>query len=203
MTATPGRMSGKPGDVIPIAVVFDHKGKWHTQAGKEAAGSTPVDPDAITTKVSVVSDDPRFIARADAVQWPAAKVLETRAMGGASKVAVFEGRSIVYIPVEIAPDAKSGNGTLAVNVSFQACDDKVCLNPADQRFELTLAVASSAGSSGWTYPELFGAYRPVSATQAPLPPGSAAGVGLLTILTAVLVGVGVIGVVVIALLRKK
>lgn len=203
VTVTPGRMAGRPGEVIPVAVVLDHRAKWHTQAGQQAAGEVAVDPDAIPTAVAATVDGERFLVRTDAIQWPPATVIETRAMGPASKMPVFKDRTVIYLPWEVRPDAKAGNVDVGISVTYQACDDRVCLAPVEgQRFDLTLAVSPSASDTGWTYPDLFQNYRPVTASLPPRATVSPEGIGLLTILTATLVAVGVIGVVVIAVLRR-
>lgn len=210
VTVMPGRTVARPGEVVPVAIIFDHKPKWHTQAGKSAAGAIAVDPDAITTTVSGVGADSRLVPRSDAVQWPAVKSIVSKGSGAPTATAVFEGRSIVYLPVEIAPDAERGNANATMTVSFQACDEKVCLTPVQgQTFDVAIAVDPAATEGGWTYPEIFAAYRPVTASL----PGSAGGTGtppadagrnnLIVILTAVLVSVGVVGTVVIGMMRRR
>lgn len=210
MTVMPGRTSARPGDVVPVAVIFDHKPKWHTQAGKAAAGALAVDPDAIATTVSGVGADSRLVPRSDALQWPTVKTITSTSSGAATATAVFEGRAIVYVPVEVAPGAERGNANATMTVSFQACDEKVCLSPVEgQTFDIAIAIDPSAAESGWTYPELFAAYRPVAASLpgsvggSGIPPADAGRNNLIVILTGVLVAVGVVGTVVIGMMRRR
>ncbi|MFO0874837.1 MAG: protein-disulfide reductase DsbD family protein [Phycisphaerales bacterium] len=216
VTVLPGRMSAKPGEIVPVAVIFDHKPKWHTQAAR--TGGATVDEDAVATSISATSSDPKVVARSDALQWPTPITIETKAMGAPSKASVYSDRAIAYMPVEIAPNAAPGNATLTFAVTFQACDDKVCLQPVNGKtFTVAIAVEPKGGAAAeppaFTYPEYFTAYRPVGGTPAgDGPAGSAAsgsggalvgfGTNMAVIITAVVVAVGVIGVVVIAVLKR-
>ena len=203
VTVMPGRTVARPGEVMPIAIVLDHKPKWHTQASR--AGAAAVDADAVATGVVVTSSDPRLAVHTDGIQWPTAHTIETKAMGAPTKTSVYSDRAIIYVPVEIAPNATAGNVAIPVALTFQACDDKVCLQPVmGKTFEVVLAVDPGAAAGGaYTYPELFAGYRPIASTM-PVAnnPAAATRFNIGLVITGVIVAVGVVGMVVIAVLKK-
>jgi hypothetical protein len=216
-------MSAQPGQVIPIAVVFDHRQPWHTLAGAHAPdGLSPKAPLRPIT-IRAIVDDARLLARTDALQWPQVTVLQTEALGARTGLPAFQGRAIAYLPLEVRPDAAAGNTEVRLLVSYQACDERISLAPVEgQRLDLTLAitppttlapaVGPGAGQqSASSVSELFTEYRPVDAALARNAYGLATGsikvsprsLSVITIMTAALVGAGVIGVVVIAVLRRR
>lgn len=198
VTVMPGKTLARPGEVVPIAVILDHRNRWHTQA---PAGD---DPDAIVTAVTVASADNRVLLRPEAIQWPVAEEIESKAMGPATKMMVFSGRSIIYVPIEIRPDASAGPVALTLSVTYQACDDKVCLAPVTGKtFDTGFAVDPAAAPSGWTYPELFGGYRTIAASLEGVVPADAGRNSLLAFVAAGVVLVVVLGVLGAAMLRRK
>jgi len=198
VTVMPGKTLARPGDVVPIAVILDHRNRWHTQA---PAGS---DPDAIVTAVTVTAGDARVLVRPELIQWPVAKEIESKAMGPAGTMSVFSERAIIYVPIEIRPDAAAGPVALTVALTYQACDDKVCLAPVTGKtFESGFAIDSSAEPSGWTYPEVFGGYRTVAASLDGIVPADAGRNSMLAVLAGGVVLLVVLGVLAAAIFRRK
>jgi len=170
VSVLPGRSSVLPGEVVPIAVILDHDRRWYTQAGGPDS-----DPESIPTTVSVSSTDQRLHVRSDATQWPTAEHKPLRWAGPGASVAVYSDRAILYVPVEIRPDASPGVLPLTVTVGYQACDDRVCLEPVrGQRFSLQFVVltpdpgTSASVGTAFEHPEFFTAYRSVAPQLEPV-----------------------------------
>lgn len=217
VSVLPGRTVVRPGEVVPIGVVLDHTGKWHTQAARTA--DTKVEEDAIPTEVRVTTSDGRAIVRSDAIQWPTAKRLSTQALGAPIEMDVYADRATVFVPIEFTPTATSGNVEFLVTLTYQACDDRSCLAPVTSEHSVIMAVDPPpvVGGGGYRtreaaepppaepllYPDIFSGW---SAVPASLPPviatGAAGGTRLLVILIGVVVAIAVIGVVVVGILRK-
>ncbi len=198
VSVMPGKTLARPGEVVPMAVILDHRSRWHTQAPQGA------DPDSIVTQVTVTPADDRVVIRSEAIQYPEAEVIESRAMGPVTTMHVFSGRSIIYVPVEVRPDATAGPVSLTLSVSYQACDDKVCLAPVSgHSFSSGFAVDPSAAASGWTYPELFADYRTVAPSLASAVPADARRHSSTALVIALGVVAIVLGVVGFAVVRRK
>lgn len=123
-----------PGDQLTLAVIFDHEEGWHVQtqspqAPPELEGFTP-----FPTTIDVRSSQPVTIGP---VQWPQAKIAEVNFTGTPVLFEVFGGRAIAFVPLLI-PASASGELRLDVKASFQACNDRFCMQPEDQTLTLTL-----------------------------------------------------------------
>ncbi len=174
VTVVPARTSVVPGEVFPVAIVLDHERRWNTQAGGPDA-----DPESIPTSLTVTGDAERLHVRHDALQWPAAERKPLRWAGPGASVAVYSGRTVIYMPVEVRPDAPVGLADLSVAVTYQACDDMICLTPViGQSFHVQVAVNrpgstsdASGGATTFHNPELFTDYRAVAAQLEPVASG--------------------------------
>ncbi len=116
-----------PGAQVVIAVVFDHAPGWHIHTNNpnipRSWGGFP----AIPTVIS-----PRSVGTAKAevlqIQWPVSHDIEWAIAGPPELYAVYEGRAIAYVPVQIHPTAVPGQtAEIELKVSYQACDDTTCL----------------------------------------------------------------------------
>jgi suppressor for copper-sensitivity B len=121
----PARASAAPGENLAVAVVFDIEDGWHLHTNDpkipESWGKFP----AIPTRIVVKSSSG---AQVGPLQWPAPSIikLDLAGTGKPERYGVFEGRSIAYVPLIIKPDA-SGTANLDIEVSFQVCNDNLCL----------------------------------------------------------------------------
>ncbi len=60
---------------------------------------------------------------------------------------VYDGQSIVRVPLAAAPNAIHGAHTLKGRVRFQACNDQICLPPAEVPFEVMVEVTEPAAGA--------------------------------------------------------
>ena len=137
------------GDFI-LAVVFDAKPGWHVWPGP---GQIP-EPyatfgGAIRTEVAVTpGPDSGVTAHLGFARWPEIHGIETDLGDGPMNYGVYEGRVGVLVPMTVAADAAPGPRSIAVEVTFQTCDDQFCLAPATETLEATIEVVAAGAARG-------------------------------------------------------
>lgn len=139
------------GDVI-IAVVLDASPGWHLWPGPgkiEAPYATF--ESAIRTEISVPdSNDEAITLHLGFANWPTIHGVEADLGDGPMNYGVYEGRVGILIPATIAADASGGPREIAVDISFQACDDQFCLAPAFETVRTEINVLSAGTVSSGT-----------------------------------------------------
>lgn len=144
VSVTPMRSTVAPGDHLAVAVVLDHQKGWHTNPDTPAVPKSwqglfdPI-PTAITLKA------PGGVSVRQ-TQYPPTHTIRVDLVGSGKPepYAVFEGKAVAYVPIEIAKDAK-GDLVIPITVDFQACDDKVCMPPETAELTVTLRVDPATG----------------------------------------------------------
>ena len=138
----------RPGGDLPVAIELAIDPGWHlwTNEGTTLEGADEFEG-AIRTVISVTAPagleaDPGFMA------WPEPHLISADLGEGQQSYAVFEGKSVVYLPVTVATDATDGTVELAFTIDFQACDDQTCLAPATVKIALPISIAADAASGG-------------------------------------------------------
>ena len=136
------------GSTFQAAVVMDIPGGLHVNANK------PLGKYAVPTVVRV--DAPRGF-RVTPVTYPRASV-RTFSFGGAdaSRLAVYEGRTIFRFNVSVPANHPLGVETVRVSVRFQSCTDEVCFPPATRDLALRIAVVGRDTPSNRVNGQLFG-----------------------------------------------
>jgi thiol:disulfide interchange protein DsbD len=154
VSVVPERTKVAPGGHVPIAVIFDHNPGWHVQANRSR------DPDAMVTVIEVKTpDDGPLIVHDQNVQWPEVKL--GKFGGGVIESEVFDGKAIAYIPVSVRENARLGPTSLEIRVRYQACDDKVCLQDADEIFTAPIEIVSPQQAvAGAVDPAIFRDFDP-------------------------------------------
>jgi thiol:disulfide interchange protein DsbD len=133
-----------PGEIVPIAIVLDHKQGWHVHTNK------PVPPRGVDAgtliPTEIHAEAPSSITLGD-VQWPASVTvpIDLTASGKPQPYAVFAGRAIAYLPIRIDLKSKPGDMiTFPIAISYQACNDRTCLLPEDLKLDVSLKVIATA-----------------------------------------------------------
>lgn len=106
-----------------IAVVISPDDGWHVYTGPDQ-GDLPEEYYRTRVIVELPAGSPLTV-HADWKQWPDISYVDF--LG--DMLPVYEGQSVVFVPVTVAPDAASGQHTLTVKTAFQVCDDFTCLAP--------------------------------------------------------------------------
>ena len=57
------------------------------------------------------------------------------------EVELYEGEATFTLPLKVAAGTAAGTQTLAVNASYQSCNNKICLPPKTVKVELPVTVA--------------------------------------------------------------
>jgi thiol:disulfide interchange protein len=78
-------------------------------------------------------------------------------------------RAVFGLPVRVAANAPSRSHRLRVVVSYQTCNDRLCLPPKDEELALEISVGATAGAPGPT--------GPTGSTESTVAPGEAKGPG--------------------------
>jgi DsbC/DsbD-like thiol-disulfide interchange protein len=124
------RETPHPGSEISATVLVTIAEGWHINS------SAPLDENLIATSLSFQTVP--GVAVAD-VRFPAA---EERLFGFSdAPVEVYEGTIPIEASVRIGANLKPGTYTIPVVLTYQACNDNVCLAPTSVRTEMILTVA--------------------------------------------------------------
>ncbi|MGI9014733.1 MAG: hypothetical protein ACR2GY_10860 [Phycisphaerales bacterium] len=157
VSAVADRSSVIPGGHVVVAVILDHENGWHTHTNAPQLPDTlsVMAETVIPTSIDAQSQAAGANIHTDKAQWPDGIPVTVAWLGERNKVeyAVYEWRTIVYVPITIAPDAAIGSAAVNLNVTFQACDDAQCLAPATVPVSTSFAIAESEG--GMQHAELF------------------------------------------------
>jgi DsbC/DsbD-like thiol-disulfide interchange protein len=136
------------GSSFQAAIVMDIPGGLHVNANK------PLGKYAVPTVVRV--DAPRGF-RVTPVTYPRGSARTFRFSGAdASRLAVYEGRTIFRFNVSVPANQPLGVETVRVSVRFQSCNDEVCFPPATRDLALRIAVVGRDTTSNRVNGQLFG-----------------------------------------------
>ncbi|MFI4898139.1 MAG: protein-disulfide reductase DsbD family protein [Phycisphaerales bacterium JB059] len=117
-----------PGDQLGVVVVLDHQAGWHSQARAEEISVQGLVATSVEAEVQNGVIGP--------VQWPESHEIQFDLGNGPEPIRVYEGRSRIYVPLQIPESAPVGSEVVvSIRVQFQACDDLVCIAP-DSREEV-------------------------------------------------------------------
>jgi len=160
VTAVAQRSEVSPGEQFAIAVILDHAKGWHTQTNNPKLPDELKDLDLIATEIHV--EAPKGL-KVGPIQWPKPVPMKVGFLGKPIELDFFAGKSVAFIPLQLAGDFPSGSLKVLLKVTIQACDESVCLAPDyDLPFEVSLEVkplgqtASSVGNA----PDVFAAFDP-------------------------------------------
>ncbi len=150
ISLVPAVTAARPGQWVPVAVVIDLKPHWHIHTNDpKVPPALGTADDYIKTSLSAApTADGRLRPDLGRIQWPAPVMVKVGFGGPPVDYGVFEGRTVVFVPVEVPANASAGNATLPISLSFQACDDKICLPPAEGVSQ-SVTIAVDPNAVGW------------------------------------------------------
>ncbi len=126
-----------PGGQFAVAVVFDHDTGWHVQSNDPA-------PDFIPTRIELT---PNPSVKQGAIQWPPVEKLTQGSGKYALELKVFAGHAVAFVPLVADPSA-SGSITLKFKVSYQSCDDQICMPEEEKELEAKVRIVPVGDPSG-------------------------------------------------------
>ncbi len=138
------RTAYEPGETARIAVVLTIEPGWHTNS------HIPTYENLIGTEVSL-EPPPGWPAPTDPVYPPGE--MQTFSFAD-DPISVYDGEVVIRSDLAIPPDATEGTYPVHATVTYQACDDKMCLAPVTT--ELTLGITVGAAGAE-VEPDLFAA----------------------------------------------
>ncbi|MBC8108544.1 MAG: thioredoxin family protein [Anaerolineae bacterium] len=147
------------GQQAVLAVALDIEEGYHSQS------HVPVGDGNIKTEVVI---EPNTALKISAPLYPPGKDIFPKALGHLN---VYDGRAIIYVPIEVKPDAKSGDIEIKGTLMIQVCDDNQCYMPEDVPFTIATKIVPPGQPLSANHPELFKDFDPttfVRATDAPV-----------------------------------
>jgi thiol:disulfide interchange protein DsbD len=136
------------GQQAVIAVVIDTPPGYHVQS------HNPIDPQFIALDVSV---KPSPSIKSFAPIYPTPEIKQYPALG---QLSIYEGRTIVYIPIQVRTDAAQGLLTIEGTVQYQMCNDQACFPPATPAWSIHTNIAASGAALVPNQPDLFQNFDP-------------------------------------------
>ena len=148
------------GDHATVAVVVNVHDGLHAQS------HTPVDSYAIKF---VVTTDDNANTKFGEVVYPPGQDVTFPSLG---KLNVYEGKTVIRIPITIGADASAGPLKISGTVRFQACTTAVCFPPEKVKFAVDIAVVpmTQAVEANSAFPEQPTAPAPATAPAATIAP---------------------------------
>ncbi|MBL9140809.1 MAG: hypothetical protein JNK53_02980, partial [Phycisphaerae bacterium] len=143
--------------------MLDLRKGWHAwtseaQLAELPAGTAKFDGAQYTDFTATSTPAQSAVAYVGNTQWPAFHALKADLGDGPQTFAVYEGKAIAFVPVEIRADAPAGALRISIQVAYQACNDRTCEMPTSTTLEIDLTVSESVASgvaSAPNEPELF------------------------------------------------
>lgn len=142
VSAIAAKSTVRPGDQVPVAVIFDHAPGWHVHPNKPIVPPEWGDFAPIPT---LITPAPTPGVTFGVIQWPQTHTAMVDFIGSGKPVAyqVYEGRAIAYLPIMIDAGVPEGELILPITLSYQACDDRQCLLPEEATLEVRFNVSNS------------------------------------------------------------
>lgn len=146
VSAVPAKPVVRPGEDLPVAVIFDHDEHWHIHT------NAPVFPPEMTSTAGFIKAELKIAlaagpasplwGTASLIKWPAATPIAVNFTGKPVQYGVFTGRVAAFLPVTVAADAKPGEAELTLLATYQACDERSCMAPVfDEPITLRVRIA--------------------------------------------------------------
>lgn len=160
-TLVPQKAEANPGDQFALAVVIDYAPTWHSWPNfKPELPKGFEDLTVFPTELAVPTKDGKPVATPGVdlhmkwVQWPKPHLAKV----AGTQVLAFSDRTIVYVPVTIATDAKPGEVEVALDLSYQACDENVCAMPNSMPLTAKIKIVPVGQATSNQKPEIFGGF---------------------------------------------
>ncbi len=143
------RRRAAPGGTLDVAVCLTVDSGWHVYA------HDPGREDLIPTTVTLKEDAP---GRLGPLQYPEGRILDPDSPSG--QVRVYEGEVWLKATLDLDREIETGQVSLPLEITFQACDDRRCLAPESVHLALEVEVSEEARGSEGRYPEIFKRFDP-------------------------------------------
>jgi hypothetical protein len=132
------------GGVYALAVVLRVAPGFHINAAR------PTDPNLIPTRVEFSAAPGLEVG---GVSYPPAHMAELAFAD--QPVKVYDGEVVIRADLAVAPEAPLGRAPLRARLSFQGCDNHMCMMPQTRELALELEVAPAGGEGPALHPGVF------------------------------------------------
>ena len=133
---------------ILAALMLSIRPGWHVNSAQPSDSSligTLVEPDRLPG------------VRIAEIRYPAG--IEKKLTFAEEPLSVYEGTAIVVMKIEVGDSLRLGDHLLRAAVTYQACNDRMCLPPATVYADVPLRVVADADPVSFTNTELFKGLR--------------------------------------------
>ena len=121
----------KAGGRFTVRLVGNIQATWHVYSMK------PIEDGPVPTRVWLADGQP--FQAAGPVKGDEPQTLQDPSLK--MEVELYEGTAGFAIPVRVAPGAATGTQNLAVNATYQSCNNKMCLPPKTVKVEVPVTIS--------------------------------------------------------------
>lgn len=142
------KTSVMPGSDVILAVVLEIEDGWHLWPGPGPVGGGFAEFDgAIRTEIAVpAAAVSPFVLHTGFATWPEIHGATADLGDGPREYGVFEGHIAILVPLTVDPAAAIGTYDVSLDLTFQSCDDRLCMAPVDMVLTGSLEIVSAGGS---------------------------------------------------------
>lgn len=133
------------GGTYPMAV------RLSIAKGMHINSNQPGDPNLIPTRLELIA--------ADSLSWGAPKFPPAHGIKlgfSDKKLLVFDGQVLVQADLKVGPRAKLGSHTISARISYQGCNNDMCMMPETQEVALTVEVVAAGKKGKPLHGDVFG-----------------------------------------------
>lgn len=151
-----------PGSELLLAVVIDHAEKWHTNLNEPVVPEAMSDYRPVATTLTLPEVEGIEFGP---VVWPepVSVPVDFLFTGTPVEFLVYEDDAVVFVPVRVTDAAAAGEVTFDVSIMYQACDDRICLQPQLDTHTVSFTVAPDAEAAAFS--GIFADYDPGAASS--------------------------------------
>ena len=145
----------QPGQQLVVAVVLDVEAGFHAQSHR------PLQDNLIPFALQKLQ-----VSAGDVFEpiYPPGEIENFPALTGPDTngdVSVYSGKAVIYVPIQISPDAKAGGPlTVSGTAFYQICNDQNCFAPKSTPWEVNVDVAATAEPANADSADLFAGFDP-------------------------------------------
>ncbi len=172
------------GSDLPVAIILDLDPGWHVHTHHPI-----VPPELGDASFYIKAElkakpggDGSLTPHADFIAWPPPVLVDVNFGPKPVKYGVYTGRTIIYLPITIAANARPGDAMLTILATYQACNDRSCMAPVfEEPVELKVRIAGPgeqiANNNASVDPAIFSnfpveVWAKIHAASQPTPPGT-------------------------------
>ncbi|MEX0875960.1 MAG: cytochrome c biogenesis protein CcdA [Phycisphaerales bacterium] len=153
------RSAVAPGGEFIIAVIINHSEHWHTNLNQPIVPEEMGDFYPVPTTLALPTEDGIEFGP---IQWPQPTIVgvDFTFTGTPIDYQVYSDQAVIYLPVRINQSATPGQRTLQFRLTYQACDDTVCLPPETATLTVPFNIVPQDDLPKEPTPAIFDAYDP-------------------------------------------